>query len=103
MGDNASLPLGTKQRKGKQSMTMFTGLGISVFQAKVLEHSLKLYADHGIAPTRGVGPKKMMALARQITGKAFKAREYHEAASELHRYCDVNAMLATANGEITNA
>ena len=46
---------------------------VGVFQAKVLLGSLKLYAKTGIIPTRGVGIKRMMALASEIAGKPFKA------------------------------
>lgn len=62
--------------------TMLTGPdGMAFFRATVLASALKLYAKTGICPTRGVGPKNMMAHATAITGKTFKARDYLGAAA----------------------
>lgn len=81
----------------------FTGHGISVYRAAVLESSLRLYIASGgkITPTRGVGPKRMMALASEITGQTFKARDYERAAKELRMWIAVHKPLAVATGEIS--
>ena len=52
----------------------FTGpQAVGVFQAAVLLTSLNLYYRTGMKPTRGVGIKRMMALASEITGQQFRA------------------------------
>jgi hypothetical protein len=45
---------------------------IDVFRSFMLARSLKLWADTGIIPTRGVGPKRLLALASAITHQTYR-------------------------------
>ncbi len=53
------------------------------FKAAHLRSALRLFARTGIKPTRGVGGRQLMALATEITGKAYKARAYDQAVADL--------------------
>lgn len=80
--------------------TTFTGNGVDVFVAIALKHGIIMYAAHGMIPNRGWTITKMMAKAREITGKKFTNREYDKASRALESWIDVNGTRATEKGEI---
>lgn len=81
--------------------TTYSGeLGVKVYTATVLKHGLLLYDKIGMKPNRMWTPTKMMALAKNITGKKFKARAYTEAASALDEWLEINVPIAQKNGDI---
>ncbi len=68
--------------------TTFTGDAIPMFQAITLKGALKLYAACGMIPTRGYTITKMLAAAKQITGKPYKRGEAAKAAEDLQVWID---------------
>jgi len=53
--------------------TMFAGPdAVSLFRAITLRAALRLYARTGIKTTRGAGPKVMLTIAKEYTGKTYK-------------------------------
>jgi hypothetical protein len=71
---------------------MFSGEhAVSVFQCKVIASGLRLYAKTGMMPNRNYTPKNMMAMATQLTGIKFKARDYLGAADALNLLADKTA------------
>lgn len=68
--------------------------GIDVYRYTLLASSLRLFAKTGLKPTRGIGGKQMMAMATELTGVKFKARQYMEAAERLEA---VAQTIATDN------
>lgn len=52
-------------------------------RAVLLRGSLRLYAKHGIVPTRGVTLTKMLSIAKEFTGKNYRSsRAQAQQASE---------------------
>lgn len=70
---------------------VFSGAaGVATYQAVALKSALRLYAKTGMKANRAYTPKNMMALAAQITGKKFKARDYDGAISSLEEWLAAN-------------
>lgn len=70
--------------------TTFAGRdAVSVFRAYTLATSLSMYAKTGLRPTRHVGPRDMMRLATEITGRKFKARDYEGAAAAVKEWASL--------------
>ncbi len=64
--------------------TSFVGHdSVKLYQACVLESSLRLYAKTGMIPTRGMTITKLLALATSFTGKAYKRGEHLKAAADV--------------------
>ena len=72
--------------------TTFAGPeAVSVFRALTVASALKLYARTGMKANRAYTPAKMMRVAREITGKNFKARDYLLAAEALREWAGKTA------------
>ena len=54
-----------------------------IFRAVVVAKALRLYAATGIKANRAYTPKNMRAVATEVTGLKFKARDYLGAAKAL--------------------
>jgi hypothetical protein len=67
---------------------VMTGNGIKIFQALSLAGALEMYAKFGMKPNRVITPTKMLAMARNITGKDIKARDYKGAAVILKEWAN---------------
>lgn len=68
-------------------MTTSTGqAGVNTFVAISLKSAIKLYARTGMKANRAYTPKNMLAKASEITGKAFKARDYDGAIAALEAW-----------------
>jgi hypothetical protein len=64
--------------------TTFTGPDqVGRYRAIVMAQALSLYAKTGMKANRAYTPSAMIAAAREITGKHFRARAYEEAAQAL--------------------
>jgi hypothetical protein len=68
--------------------TVFVGSDVRIFQALAIAQGLKLYARTGMRINRAYTPKNMMAVAAQLTGQRFKARDYLGAAQALSDWAD---------------
>ncbi len=83
-------------------MTSFSGNhGMAVYRALVIASGLKLYAKTGMKPNRTYTPSAMMKAASELTGQAFKARDYFEAAKALTTFAELHAPAGRALNEIT--
>ena len=72
-------------------MTTFVGnSGVQTYRAIVIKSGLKLYAKTGMKPNRAYTPSNMMAVASEITGKKFKARDYAGAIAALETWIKEN-------------
>lgn len=70
--------------------SMYSGPdAVAVFRAYTLASSLSLYAKCGIRPTRHVGPRDMMKMASEITGRKFKAKDYAGAAAAVKEWASL--------------
>jgi len=72
----------------------FTGSAVNIFAAITIAKALKLYAKTGMKVNRAYTPANMMATAKKVTGKNFKARDYMGASEALVAWAaaqDVNA------------
>ena len=70
--------------------SMYAGKdAVSVVRAYYLASALSLYAKCGIRPTRGVGPRDMMKMASELTGKKFAARDYSGAAAAVKEWASL--------------
>jgi len=75
----------------QMSAMVFSGTaGVNTFRAITLKSGLALYAKTGMKPNRMWSPKNMMALASEITGKKFKARDYQGAVDALAQWIEAN-------------
>lgn len=75
---------------------------VEFFRVKVLKSSIGLYRKTKIIPTRGVTITMMLAMATQITGKAYKGKTKCEAAeADLATWIDTMraALPVSINGE----
>jgi hypothetical protein len=72
---------------------------VGFYQAVVLKSGLKLYAKTGIRPNRAWTPTAMMKLARSITGKPLKARDYEGAVAALQVWIDEQVAARQAKEE----
>jgi hypothetical protein len=61
---------------------------IAIFRAIVIAAALDMYATTGMRANRAYTPTAMMAAARKITGRTFKARAYALAADALRSWAD---------------
>jgi hypothetical protein len=50
---------------------------VSLYRVMQLRMALGLYAKCGMIPTRGVGPKRMLGIASEYTGKRYAATRAH--------------------------
>jgi hypothetical protein len=57
---------------GKNSTTLVGDDAMRMMRAFALASHIKLYIDTKIIPTRRIGIKRMMAMAKEITGKTYK-------------------------------
>lgn len=64
-------------------MTIIEGNDIQVYVAMTLRSALRLYMKTGMQVNSSYTPKNMMKSAERITGKRFKARDYHGAIEAL--------------------
>lgn len=64
----------------------------NLYRARSLASALKLYADHGLIPTRGVTITKMLQLATGYSGKVYKRGQALQAHTDVKAWAD--AMLA---------
>ena len=73
------------------SATVYEGkLEVQKFRALAIASALDLYARTGMKANRAYTPSNMMRVAKEITGKTFKARDYTGAATALREWCDAN-------------
>jgi len=79
----------------------FAGRGVDVYRATVIASGLKLYAKTGIKPNRAYTPTAMMAAAREITGRKFKARDYMGASEALTEWAKALAAVIHAENDGT--
>jgi hypothetical protein len=71
--------------------TTFVGHdAIQSLAAIQLYHTIRLYLKCGLIPTRGCGPKQMLALAGRYTGKTYKNSrpELERAANDVEKWAD---------------
>ncbi|WCD44239.1 hypothetical protein Lumi_100 [Xylophilus phage Lumi] len=61
--------------------------GIKYFKACTLKGAIKMYALTGMIPTRGVTITKMLALAKEFTGKDYKRGQAMIAHADLEVWC----------------
>jgi hypothetical protein len=71
---------------GKGSTSFVGPDATHYFAALTLYHAIRLYAKHGIRPTRMVGPKQMLAMASRYTGKTYKRSELAKAADDVETW-----------------
>ena len=74
-----------------------------VFRASAVGSALRLYAKTGIKVNRAYTPAAMMAVAAEITGKKFKARDYAGAAAELKAWAEAQALLINVGNNAAEA
>lgn len=67
---------------------VFTGDGITLYQASQLRSFLKLYAKTGMIPTRGVTITKMLKMASTFTGKTYKRGDAMKAHEDMHQWVE---------------
>lgn len=80
--------------------TSFVDEGVNVFVAITVKSGIKMYANHKMIPNRNWTIGKMMAKARDITGKKFGNRDYDEAVRCLESWIDINGTRAQEKGQI---
>lgn len=81
--------------KGRQEATSYVGRDATeLYRVNMLKISIRLWVKTGMKPTRGVGIKKMLAMAERYTGRKYKTSEASEAIDDLHNWvtCMVSAM-----------
>ncbi len=79
--------------KGRQEATSYVGKDATeLFRVNMLKISIRLWVKTGgtgrgrMKPTRGVGIKKMLAMAERYTGRKYKTSEASEAIDDLHNW-----------------
>jgi hypothetical protein len=72
---------------------------VAMYANASLAMHLRLFAETGIRPTRGVGPKQMLAMAGKVTGKTYKRSECLVAAADLSKW--VQEMKAALPHQVT--
>jgi hypothetical protein len=80
--------------------TSFVGSDATNYvRAELLASSLRLYAECGICPTRGVTATKMLKMAAGYTGKIYKRGQYLTAAADVKKWADeMKAALPKVEG-----
>lgn len=81
--------------------TSFVGPdAIKLFRAITLASSLRLFANTGMVPTRGVTGFMMLKMATEFTGKTYKRGQHTKAAEDVATWIDTMklAMPLTVNG-----
>jgi hypothetical protein len=81
--------------KGRQEATSYVGRDATeLFRVNMLKISIRLWVKTGMKPTRGLGIKKMLAMAERYTGRKYKTSEASEAIDDLHNWvtCMVSAL-----------
>lgn len=68
--------------------TTFTGSDVGVYRAVVIANALRFYARTGFKVNRAYTPSNMMRAAREITGQAFRPRDYTGAADALSSWAN---------------
>lgn len=69
--------------------TVFAGPDATrLVQAATLASALRLYANTGIIPTRGVNITRMLTLASQYTGKTYKRGSARTAAADVRLWVE---------------
>jgi hypothetical protein len=53
---------------------------VDLYRVRMVRMSIKLHRDTGMIPTRGVTITRLLAMASQYTGKAYKGKTKHDAA-----------------------
>ena len=82
----------TVARRGKEKYEISSYIGpdaTHLFRARTLVMSLKMI-QKGMRLTRGATPTKMLAIATQFTGKAYKRGQYSQAIDDMQIW--VNTM-----------
>jgi hypothetical protein len=67
--------------------TVFTGSGVTVYQALVVKQGLKA-CKLGLRLNRAYTPKRLMDMAAKITGAKLKPRDYDGAVAALESWVD---------------
>jgi hypothetical protein len=67
---------------------VFVGKQVYDYEIVALKSAIKLNLATGMIPTRGVGPKKMLARAAQLTGKTYKLSQRQQAIDDLQALFD---------------
>lgn len=76
--------------RGRGEATSYIGRDATeLFRVNMLKISIRLWVKTGLKPTRGVGIKKMLAMATQYTGRKYKTSEASEAIDDLHNWVQV--------------
>lgn len=69
---------------GPNGVITFSGPdAVALYRALTLRNHLALYRKAKLIPCRGMGIRKMLALATSITGNQYKLSQIHEAEADL--------------------
>lgn len=60
--------------------TTLTGSAIDLYRVAVIRSAIRMYANCGMIPTRGVRITDLMVEASQITGQTLKGKKDHQRA-----------------------
>lgn len=81
--------------KGRGEAISYVGKDATeLFRVSMLKASIRLWTKTGMMPTRGIGIKKMLAMATVYTGRKYKTSEAAQAVDDLHNWvtCMVSAL-----------
>ena len=81
--------------KGRGEAVSYVGKDATeLFRVNMLKASIRLWTKTGMMPTRGIGIKKMLAMATVYTGRKYKTSEAAQAVDDLHNWvtCMVSAL-----------
>jgi len=65
------------------AISFLGGDAIELFRALTLRNHIQLYAKTKLIPTRGMGIRKMLALATQFTGNSYTTKQLQNACNDL--------------------
>jgi hypothetical protein len=74
------------EARNGQCVSFVGGDATNYVRATILSTSLRLYAQSGIIPTRGVTATKMLKMATGYTGKTYKRGQYEQAATDVFKW-----------------
>lgn len=73
--------------KGRGEATSYVGRDATeLYRVNLLKISIRLWVKTGLKPTRGVGIRKMLAMAERYTGRKYKTSEASQAIDDLHNW-----------------
>lgn len=73
--------------RGRGEATSYVGTdATTLYRVNMIKVSIRLWVKTGMKPTRGVGIKKMLAMAEKYTGRKYKTSEASEAIDDLHNW-----------------